>query len=543
MAEAGYIRVSTEEQAKHGWNLEEDRRLILERYPDAVIFEDPGRQGDDPDRPGLLALLSRLAEFDVVIMRQQDRISRDPVIWGTCEAAFRKAGVRVETFTGTIDLDTPQGRFVADMMAAVGKLEKGQIGQRVLQQKTARAEAGKPPGGRRPYGYVYDDGALVVNEVEAEVVRRMSEMADAGTSQRRISQILNSEGICTARGGRWAPSTISRILRSPLYLGKLPRKAGTVDGQHDAIVEDDLWLRVNRTRAMPERRAGGRPMKTGHLLTRGHLRCGCCGSGMFPVASYNGRPEVYRCIGRRDNGPSFCSMPGVLRRDIDEALLGELTKRYFDLDGTRDRLRDRIANELPSAHEAVHVREQELAKAESRITRVVRGWQDEVISDEEYASQRAELELERDAAEAALDQARLQVEQIENTGATTDAEEALLSHLADLHRLVSGTVGEARDVEALRTVIRTLLEKVTLVQWSWEDLDEIEAASVPAGDGLYLIPKVREGVAEWTSDGPVIHRVPVPELLTSGKRLPPENDVTGGNAVSEKVALSTCRRT
>ena len=95
MRAAGYIRVSTEEQKVHGWNLGEDSALILERYPDAVLFDDGGRQGDDPNRPALLAMLGRLDEFDVVIMRQQDRISRDPVIWGTAEAAFRKAGVRV----------------------------------------------------------------------------------------------------------------------------------------------------------------------------------------------------------------------------------------------------------------------------------------------------------------------------------------------------------------------------------------------------------------------------------------------------------------
>ena len=113
-----------------------------------------------------------------------------------------------------IDLDTPQGRFVADMMAAVGKLEKGQIAQRVVQAKTARAKAGRHPGGRRPYGYRLADGLLVPDPIEAAVVRRMFELAEAGTSQRQISHTLNAENITTARGGRWAPSTVNRILRA-----------------------------------------------------------------------------------------------------------------------------------------------------------------------------------------------------------------------------------------------------------------------------------------------------------------------------------------
>jgi site-specific DNA recombinase len=517
MRAAGYIRVSTEEQVKHGWNLDEDRRLMLERYPDAVIFDDPGRQGDDPDRPGLLALLSRLSEFDVVIIRQQDRISRDPVIWGTCEAAFRKAEVRVETFTGTIDLDTPQGRFHADLMAAVGKLEKGQIGQRVRQQKVARANAGKPPGGKTPYGYRYADGLLAIDPIEKAVVVRMFKMADAGTSQRQIARILNAEGIPASKGGTWAPSTVSRILRSPLYLGKLPRKAGTVEhALHEAIVDTDLWERVNRSRATPERRAGGRPLLTGHLLTRGLLRCGHCGSAMIPMAGYRDRPEVYKCRGRRDHGPDYCRMPQLRRDVIDGALRAKLTNRYLDWDGARDRLRAQIATEVPLARAAVEERLRDVSKAESRIAKVTRGWQDEVLSDDEYRRQRADLDAERDAAQAALEQAERRLAQIEARGLTTDAEEALLRHLDDLKALWSGNVEQAPNIEAQRTVIRQLFKHVVLVQRGWDTVDEIEAYGVDAGDGFYLLPRLRDGVADWSTLPPTI-RKPVPtgeELAT-----------------------------
>ena len=61
---AGYLRVSTQEQADKGWNLGEDRKLIRERCDREGwgrlmrIYDDGGRQGDDPDRPGLHALLA-----------------------------------------------------------------------------------------------------------------------------------------------------------------------------------------------------------------------------------------------------------------------------------------------------------------------------------------------------------------------------------------------------------------------------------------------------------------------------------------------------
>jgi DNA invertase Pin-like site-specific DNA recombinase len=531
MRAAGYIRVSTEEQVKHGWNLGADRERIeteaaAKGWDLATIYDDGGRQGDDPDRPGFNRMLAEADSFDVLIVRHVDRFSRSLAIYAVAVDELLAADVALYEFQGAeglkqLDLADDDDRTLADMKAVLAASEKRKIKRRVRQAKTARALAGKPSGGKTPYGYAYADGTLVVNPVEAPVLVRMFELAGAGTSQRQISRILNAEGIPASKGGRWAPATVSRILRSPLYLGLLPRAAGTVPGQHDAIVDEALWQRVNRTRAMPERRAGGRPMKSGHLLTRGRLRCGSCGSAMIPVAGYDGRPETYRCIGRRDHGPGYCQMPTVQRQAIDEALLGELTRRYFDLDGTRDRLRDRMASALPAARMALEEAVSELTRAESRIARVVRGWQDEILSDAEYATQRAGLESELSAAQAAVEQAERQVEQIEATGATTDAEEALLRALADLHRLVSGTVGEARDIEALRTVVRTLLERVTLTSWAWATDGEIEAAGVPAGEGLYLLPKLNEGVADWSTGSPVIHRVAVPTV--------------------EELALSTCR--
>jgi site-specific DNA recombinase len=77
---AGYVRVSTEDQKENGWNLSEDRarieQIVSERgWQLVAIYDDGGRHGDDPDRPGLLAMLAAAKdrEFDVLIVRSQDR--------------------------------------------------------------------------------------------------------------------------------------------------------------------------------------------------------------------------------------------------------------------------------------------------------------------------------------------------------------------------------------------------------------------------------------------------------------------------------------
>ena len=96
-------------------------------------------------------MLSSLDQIDVLVVRSQDRLSRDLGIWTMVSTALRTAGVRVETFTGTIDNWKYAAReFFADMMAVVGKLEKRQTGQRVKQAMGARARLDSCRAARLP---------------------------------------------------------------------------------------------------------------------------------------------------------------------------------------------------------------------------------------------------------------------------------------------------------------------------------------------------------------------------------------------------------
>lgn len=72
-----------------------------------------------------------------------------------------------------------------------------------------------------PYGYDYVDGNIVVNEKQAEVVKRIFTDALAGKGAERIAQELNDEGVPTKKGGQWRANTIRGILRNEKYTGDL----------------------------------------------------------------------------------------------------------------------------------------------------------------------------------------------------------------------------------------------------------------------------------------------------------------------------------
>ncbi|HEY4897086.1 MAG TPA: recombinase family protein, partial [Solirubrobacteraceae bacterium] len=345
MRAVGYVRVSTDEQVKHGWNLDEDRERIRERAEaegwDLIgVYDDGGLQGDDPNRPGLQRLLGSLGEFDVVIMRSLDRLSRDLLIYATVRNALRDAGVQVWSFEGPMAFD-----LTTNIRAVIAEEEKAQIGRRVKQSMQARARAGLLPGGTPAFGYAWQDKALVKVPAEAGVVERVFTDYASGMGMRGVARALNDDGLRTANGARWMQGAISRMLSNVLYAGRLSVK-GTdgervvLPGAHEAIVDDELWDRVQAIRTGALRRKGGRHADGAHLLVRGTLRCSC-GAAMLPRKARPGvERERYTCAGRIADRTA-CSQPSIRREKIDEPLLAAILDGYIDFAATKRRIEDR----------------------------------------------------------------------------------------------------------------------------------------------------------------------------------------------------------
>src|SRR5204862_1083439 len=141
------------------------------------------------------------------------------------------------------------------------------------------------------------------------------------------------------------------------YVGRIETKdaAGQPqvhDGQHDPIVDHDLWQRVQAVRAGASRRKGGRQVEGGHLLVRGVLRC-TCGAAMTPRRARPGvERERYVCSGRIEHGPGYCSQPSIRRERIDGPLLATLLDGYIDVEATRESIEQRARSALAAARQA-----------------------------------------------------------------------------------------------------------------------------------------------------------------------------------------------
>jgi hypothetical protein len=338
---------------------------------------------------------------------------------------------------------------------------------------------------------------------QAKVVLRIWTDYANGVSQRNLVRALNDEGVPAPSGGTWLQSMVSRVLANPVYVGKVQGPDGElIDGQHEPIVGEELWSRVQAIRSGSLRRKPGRHPEGKHLLVRGMLRCAVCGGPMLArKAQGPGRAgERYFCKVRYEADENACSMPGIRRELIDEPFLASVLERHIDLDATVKRIGERVDAALVHAQEAVAGCEADVARVERALTTTERDYDAGELTARQYSKREDRLTGELEGAKAALEQARVSVRQMERAGPVGDAEQELLDRLATLKAAVAGGVAEAPDLPALRNVIAQMFDSIDLVRCrKTEGVYVIEAPARAAGVVLPHLDK-------WIGEGQAVAR-------------------------------------
>ena len=248
-----YTRVSTEDQAKEGFSL--DAQLDkLRSYCKARDWETGGEYIDDGysgryiKRPAYKQMMEELDKWDTLLVIKMDRIHRNSKNFMLMMEELKKQKKEFVSMTESLDTSTAMGRFVMDIIQRIAQLESEQIGERVyvgMEQK-AKTNSGML-GFNIPYGYNYTDGKLIVNPDEAKNVKNIFEMYQKGLSMKKISEDLNLRNIQTKLNKTWGAQTISLILKNPLYCGYLHWEDYLNPGDHDPIIEKNVFNDVQQT--------------------------------------------------------------------------------------------------------------------------------------------------------------------------------------------------------------------------------------------------------------------------------------------------------
>jgi DNA invertase Pin-like site-specific DNA recombinase len=209
----GYLRVSTQEQATSGLGLEAQRARIEEeatrRHWQVEWIVDDGYTAASLARPGItnaLGLLDTAAggrqEGPVaLVVAKLDRLSRSLLDFAGLTERAQKSGWAIVALDLGVDMTTPQGQLLANVMASFAAYERELIRQRTRDALQALRSRGVRLG--RP--------VAVSGRVRASVAAWRA----SGCTLAAIAAYLNAEGVPTAQGGaRWYPSTVAAVLRS-----------------------------------------------------------------------------------------------------------------------------------------------------------------------------------------------------------------------------------------------------------------------------------------------------------------------------------------
>jgi site-specific DNA recombinase len=372
-----YARVSSDDRGKDGRNLQgqlEMGREYAEEHGYTVVAElpedDRGASGAEIDLPELTKVrdMARAGEFDVLVVRELDRLSRNLAKQLIVEQELQRAGVRIEYVLGEY-ADTPEGRLNKHIKATIAEFEREKIAERMTRGRRNTVKAGNVlVHGRPPYGYrVSEDGkTLVIHEPEARVVRLIftwyAEGDETGKKlgARAIARELSALSVPTWKDlhgkykkqgyGQWSSGTISTILKNETYCGTWSYGKRSSKGRNPreqwlslpvpAIISRELWNRAQRQRNH-NREMAKRNEKHDYLLGR-RVTCGRCGSKAhgFSSSYISSRGErvvrylYYRCSTTTTQGivGKECSMPGFRVDHVDATVWAWIRSRIENPD-------------------------------------------------------------------------------------------------------------------------------------------------------------------------------------------------------------------
>lgn len=216
----GYVRVSTEEQAREGVSLDAQEAKVrawaaLNDCPAPAMFRDEGLSGKRADnRPGLQAALDAARDGAALVVYSLSRLSRSTRDTLALADRLTKQGGQLVSLTERIDTTTAAGRMVLTVLAAMYQLEREQIGERTRDALRHMRAQGRKTGGDVPYGFrLAAGGRLVEDAAEQKALRHMRELRAKGYTLRDIAAELEREGYRTRRGlVHWQARSVQRIL-------------------------------------------------------------------------------------------------------------------------------------------------------------------------------------------------------------------------------------------------------------------------------------------------------------------------------------------
>lgn len=261
-----YKRVSTTEQAREGYSLEAQEKVLKEyckikNYEIFDIYSDEGISGKDIEhRDGMKRLLvdAEQQRFQIILVWKLTRFTRKlSDLVKTCED-LEKWNVSLVSYSESFDCSTPAGKLIRNMLGTVAQFEREVIAENVKLGLNARAEKGKRTC-NLVLGYDVDGkDSLKINEKEAIYIRFVYESYLVYKNLIQVAEVCRERGYKGKRGKSPTAQSILVILTRPLYCGYNSYCGKIYKGKHKEIIDIETFNKVQNL-LRKQGRSTGRP--------------------------------------------------------------------------------------------------------------------------------------------------------------------------------------------------------------------------------------------------------------------------------------------
>ena len=403
-----YTRVSTAMQID-GYSLEAQRTRMkaFAEFSDYEIvgeYEDAGKSGKSIEgRNAFNRMMEDIKtgkdDVSFVLVFKLSRFGRNAADVLSTLQTMQDFGVNLICVEDGIDSSKDAGKLMISVLSAVAEIERENIRVQTMEGRIQKARDGRWNGGFPPYGYRLVNGMLEIDEEEAPAIRiiyekwNSTEMGATGLAKYLETHGVHKRPRHNGKNPLFDTGLLRNILRNPVYCGKIAygrrtreKVKGTKneykqvhvddfileDGQHEAIIDEELWQKAHTKRTATGIKP---PSKTGkdrvHLLT-GILRCPKCGGAMYANKhAWTTKDGTYKevfyyvCGRKRTQNGHFCDYQACLRKTDIEPLVIEAVKLLVVDKSFAEEIRRRIGTQIDTSK-----LDQEIANYEAKMKEV-----------------------------------------------------------------------------------------------------------------------------------------------------------------------------
>ena len=294
-----YIRVSTEDQAREGFSLSEQKERLeamckFKGYKIYDVYEDAGISAKTGNkRPEFDRLLKdiRFKKINTIVTLKLDRLTRSVYDWEDIMKFLEENNAYLDCANDEINTTNANGKLVSRLLMSVSQNEIERTSERTKVGLAGAIKDGHIPH-IAPLGYKHKDKKLVIDLTTKDIVIRIFDLYHSGLSYQKISTLFNNEKVLNKTN--WRDSTIVTILQNEIYKGdfvhgKRQKHPTYYSNVVEPIISKEYWEECQ----LQKKKNSRSYQRTLTYLFLQKLKCPTCGRILGGKATKKKNGNVY----------------------------------------------------------------------------------------------------------------------------------------------------------------------------------------------------------------------------------------------------------